>query len=154
MLLGLNTGVVGRSSLGDPVVTALAHPRRNDRVLPRRPWISCHQRAYVPACRGAATCLHHDRSLEADVLALPGMRAIVSHYVVVRERVRSSVRALRSAAVGGGEKSGIRDRGPAYVAEGPVRNSEPYGCRRSRLVLALTAHYFSLVSCSLSVFNL
>ena len=30
-------------------------------------------------------------------------------------------------------KSGVRDRGPACVIEGPVRNSGPYGCRRSAL---------------------
>ena len=94
-----------RSSLGDPVVTAVAHSGRNDRVLPRRPWISCQQRGYVPACRSTASCLRHDRSLEADALAVPGMRAVVSHHLVVRERVRAPVRALRSADLDACEKT-------------------------------------------------
>ena len=32
--------------------------------------------------------------------------------------------------------SGVRDRGPAYVAESPVRNSEVYSSRRSTLVFS------------------
>ena len=37
-------------------------------------------------------------------------------------------------------KSEVRDRGSACVTEGPVRNSGPYGRRRSPMVSALTAH--------------